>query len=567
LYQDNNSGTANRSFGNVQFDYKLPLLPALHAIWNLGYDVSQGKGTNVIPADAAQSYFNTPGPGYNGRYLQKTTNTVSEFSLRYNQDISAIKSNINATAGYGFYNNLITNYNYPGFDTKGDTITGTTPLYPFDKPENTLISYYGRLIYTFSEKYILTASIRTDGSSRFAPNDRWGVFPALALAWEINRENFLKNDRAVSLLKLRLSYGVTGNQEGIGNYGYLPDYYLSQNSSKYQFGNTFYNMATPALYVPDLTWEQTASSNVGIDYGFWDNRVTGSIDYYYKKTKNLLDYVFIPVGSNFSNEVTTNIGNMTSQGVEFDVNAIPVQKRDFTWNIGFNIAYNKIRITHLRNVTDPGFVGDQTGGISGATGQSIQINTVGYNPFAFFVFKQVYDPKTGKPIEGVYEDLNRDGVINQKDQYRYKSPFAPVIFGFSTRFNYKSWSLSMVMRANVGNYMYNNVASNTGVQRQILNPLGLLVNATTDVLSTNFYNNQFQSDYYVQNASFLKMDNIGIGYTVLSGSKLSLRLNAYCQNVFVITKYKGLDPEIYSGIDNNFYPRPRIFTLGANLGF
>lgn len=567
LEQYHNIGTANRSFGNVQFDYKFHFLPDLHAILNLGYDLSQGKGTITIPANAAQSFYNTPGPGYNGKYLQKTDNTVGEFSLNYVKNITSIKSNINLTAGYGYYNNLTTNYSYVAYDAKGDTLVGGVPNHFIDKPENTLISYYGRLIYTFNEKYILTASLRTDGSSRFAPNDRWGTFPALAFAWEIGQEKFLRNSKTVSNLKLRLSYGVTGNQEGIGDYGYLADYYLSYNISQYQFGNQFYYMSTPSPYVSNLTWEQTASTNAGIDYGFFNNRITGSLDYYYKNTINLLDNVFIPVGSNFSNKITTNIGNMTSQGVEFSINAIPVQQKDLTWSFGFNVAYNKIKITKLRAFNDPSFAGDLTGGIAGATGQSIQIQTVGYSPFSFFVFKQVYDPKTGKPIEGLYEDLNRDGIINEKDQYRYKSPFAPVIYGFSTEVDYKKWSFSTVLRANVGNYMYNNVASNTGVQRQILNPVNLLVNATTDIYKTGFYNNQFQSDYYIQNASFLKMDNLSVGYSVMTGNKLNLRLTAYCQNVFTITKYTGLDPEIYGGIDNNFYPRPRIYTLGLNLGF
>lgn len=567
LEQNHNTSTANRSFGNAKFDYSLPMLPELHVIWNAGYDVSKGQGTVTVPANAAQDWTTTTNHGYNSQYLQKNFNIVSEFSLNYIKDIRAIKSNINATAGYGYYNNLTTNYNFPALDSKGDTIAGSAPLYPFDKPENTLISYYGRVIYAYNEKYILTASIRTDGSSRFAPNVRWGVFPALAFAWKINEEKFLKNSNIISNLKLRLSYGVTGNQEGIGNYGYLPDYYLSQNGSQYQFGDKFYYMYTPAPYVSDLTWEQTASTNVGLDYGFLNNRISGSIDYYYKNTKNLLDYITIPVGSNFTNKITTNIGTMTSQGVELSINIVPVQNKNLTWSIGFNAAYNKVKITRLRSFTDSTFAGDLTGGINGATGQSIQIQSVGYSPFSFYVFKQVYDPKTGKPIEGVYEDANRDGVINQNDQYRYKSPFAPFVFGFSTQLTYKKWNFSTVLRANVGNYMYNNVASDLGIERNIINPVGILGNSTTDIYKTGFNNNQYQSDYYIQNASFLKMDNIGIGYNVLSNDKLNLGLSIHCQNVFTITKYSGLDPEIYNGIDNNLYPRPRVFTLGANLGF
>lgn len=566
LMQNKNVGKANRLFGNIKLNYSLPMLPELHAIINLGLDMAKGHGTVHIPGNAAQSWATTTNHGYNTKYLQKRKNTIGEFSLNYVKDIPAIKSNINLTAGYGYYNNLNTNYNYTNFDSKGDTIPGSAPVFPYDKPQNTLISYYGRLIYSFNERYILTASIRTDGSSRFAPDDRWGVFPAAAFAWRINEEKFLKSSEVVSNLKLRLSYGVTGNQEGISNYSYLPVYNLSNNASQYQFGNKFYHMSTPSPYVANFTWEETASTNFGLDYGFWNNRINGSINFYYKKTKNLLDYVTIPVGSNFTNKITTNIGNMTSKGIEFSIHTTPIQTKDITWKAGFNIAYNKIEITRLRSFRDSAFKGDPVGGITGATGQSVQIQTVGYTPYSFFVYQQVYD-KAGKPLEGVYIDRNNDGIINDDDKYRYKSPFAPVILGFSTQLIYKKWSLSTTLRANIGNYMYNNVASALGVRRNILNPINILANSSTDIYNTGFYNNQFHSDYYVKNASFLKMDNLGIGYNVLSNDKWNLTLSVHCQNVFTVTNYEGLDPEVYGGIDYSLYPRPRVFTLGVNLGF
>ena len=568
LEQYHSLSHSNRSFGDLKLDYSIPMLPDLHITWNLGYDASQGKGTVMVPPDAAQQWnSNPPNHGYNTQYLQKTWNTTSEVSLNYNKDIKSIKSNINAVAGYGYYNNLMTHYNYAAFDSKGDTIPGSAPTYKFDKPENTLISYYGRLIYTYNDKYILMGSLRTDGSSRFAPNDRWGVFPAASLGWRINEEDFLKNSNTVSNLKLRASYGVTGNQEGIGYYNYLPDYYLSTVNSEYQFGNKFYSMYTPSAFNAGLTWEQTASTDVGIDYGFLNGRITGSIDYYYKKTKNLLDNITIPVGVNFTNILLTNIGNMTSKGFEFSLNLIPVQAKDVTWNVEFNMAYNKSTITRLRTVNNSTFEGDPTGRISGGTGNNIQIQSVGYSPNSFFVYKQIYDPKSGKPIEGLYEDINRDGVINSNDEYRYKSPFPPFVYGFSTSVNYKKWTFSTVLRANVGNYMYNNVEANLGVERGVLNPIGILDNATTNIYATGFFNNQYFSDYYIQNASFLKMDNIGVMYGLLTGNKLNLTLSANCQNVFTITKYQGINPEIYGGIDNTLYPVPRIYTLGVNVGF
>jgi iron complex outermembrane receptor protein len=565
IRQQDNNGTVNRSFGNAQFDYKFHFLPDLHANLNLGYDISKGSGTTFVPEYAAQNFTTK---GQNNKYLQKVDNKVAEFYLSYAKDLKSIKSNLSATAGYGYYNNATKNYFYPNFSANGEIVEGSQPKFAYDIPENTLISYYGRLIYTFDDKYILAGSIRTDGSSRFSPENRWGVFPSVALTWRINREEFMKPVSALNDLKLRLSYGITGNQDGIANYSYLGIYSVSSNASQYQFGNTFYNMTAPAAYDQNIKWEQTATANAGLDFGFFDNRLSGSLDVYYKKTKNLLNTVPIPIGSNFSNQILTNVGNIENKGVEFAVNGTPIATGKLTWNAGFNFTYNNNKITNLTAVSDPEFAGNQTGGITGGTGQSIQIHSVNYNTFSYYVFKQVYD-QDGKPLEDVYADLNGDGVINQKDQYRYKSPFPKVMLGFNTQLTYDKWSLSTILRANIGNYMYNNVASNFGVRRNILNPNNILGNSTTDIYNTNFFNNRYQSDYYVQNASFLRMDNVGIGYNAgrVLGNRMNLRINATCQNVFVVTQYKGLDPEINGGIDYNLYPRPRTFVLGLNLDF
>jgi TonB-linked SusC/RagA family outer membrane protein len=560
-----NQNTVQRSFGNVQFDYMFHFLPDLHANLNLGYDVSKGRGSIFVPEYAGQS-FSTQ--GQNNRSRNKGNNKVAEFYLNYVKDIPAMKSTINATAGYGYYNNSTTNYSFASFSANGDTIAGSQPKFAFDIPENTLISYYGRLIYTLDDKYILAGSVRTDGSSRFSPENRWGVFPSVALTWRINKESFLSNSSKLSDLKLRLSYGITGNQDGIANYSYLGIYSISSNASQYQFGNQFYNMTAPAAYDANIKWEQTATANAGLDYGFFDNRLTGSLDVYFKKTKNLLNTVPIPIGSNFSNQILTNVGNIENKGVEFAINGNPVRTKNFNWDLGFNFTYNNNKITNLTAVSDPEFAGNLTGGITGGTGQSIQIHSVNYNTFSYYVYKQVYDQQ-GKPLEGVYVDLNGDGEVNQKDQYRYKSPFPKVMLGFNTQLSYQKWTLSTILRANLGNYMYNNVASNFGVKRNILNPNNILGNSTKDINKTGFFNNQYQSDYYIQNASFLRMDNIGIGYNAgrILGNKMNLRLNATCQNVFVLTKYTGLDPEVNGGIDYNLYPRPRTFVLGLNLDF
>ncbi|MFL9481678.1 SusC/RagA family TonB-linked outer membrane protein [Chitinophagaceae bacterium LWZ2-11] len=567
INQKNDLSTVDRSYGNLQLDYKFHFLPELRANLNLGYDVAQGKGTTFVPANAAQSWTTK---GTNNNYLQKLSNTVGEFYLNYVKDLASIKSNINVTAGYGYYDNLTTNYNYPSFAANGDTIAGSIPVFPIDKPRTTMISYYGRLIYTLDNKYILAASIRTDGSSRFGSNNRWGTFPSVALTWKIKEESFLKNSNFFSDLKIRASYGITGNQDGIPYYSYLPTYGSSVTAAQYQFGNSYYYMYAPAAYVADIRWEQTAASNIGVDFGFFGNRLTGSVDYYYKKTDHLLGPVNVPAGSNFTNQVITNVGSLTNQGIELTLNATPIKTKDLTWDVSFNMAYNNTKITNvsLPGSKDSAFVGNPVGSINGATGQTIQINTVGYAPNSFYVYKQVYGAN-GKPLEGVYADLNGDGIINQKDMYQYKSPAPKVIFGFSTQVSYKKWTFSTVLRANVGNYMYNNVNASIGVQKNILNPAGFLGNATTDIFKSGFVNNQYQSDYYIQNASFLKMDNLGVAYNVgrVWNNKVGVRINANCQNVFTATKYTGADPEVYGGIDNNFYPRPRIYVLGVNLNF
>lgn len=557
LDQYNNHATVQRSFGNLALDYELPGIDGLHANLNLGYDVAHGNGIIRVPAYAAQNFLDT---GQNNKYRGTFQNVVGEFYLNYLHDLRSIKSNINVIAGYGYYNNLTTNWNYPSIRANGDTIPGSTPLYATTPAENTLISYYGRLIYTFNNKYILSGSIRTDGSSRFSPSTRWGTFPSGAFTWRIAQENFLKHSNTLSNLNLRLSYGITGNQDGIANYSYLPVYGLSDNTSMFQFGNTYYNMASPAAYDANIRWEQTATWNGGIDYGFLHGRLSGAIDLYYKKTTNLLNTVPVPAGSNFSSYLLVNVGDMTNKGVEFAVSASPVRSRDWTWNVNFNLAYNVNKITRLTATNDTTYVG-------AVQSNNVQINSVGYPALAFYVYHQEYD-KAGKPIEGVYKDVNGDGIINTQDLYHYKSPFPPYILGFSTDLRYKQWTLSTVLRANIGNYMYNGLAT-SAIQANIFNPLGYLANTLSTVLTTPFYYSNTQSDYYIQNASFLKMDNLGLSYNVghVFRNDANLRVSANCQNVFTITKYTGQDPELYGGVDNSFYPRPRTYVLGVNLQF
>ncbi|MFC4213425.1 SusC/RagA family TonB-linked outer membrane protein [Pedobacter lithocola] len=558
-----NQGNAARSFGNARFDYSFHFLPELHANLNLGYDVSKGYGATRVPIFAAQSASTS---GFYGNRQNIEKNTFSEFYLNYAKNVESIKSRFDVTAGYGYYDIAQTNFNYNTYRGTGELLT--TPVFPFSIEQNKLLSYYGRFTYTFNDKYILQGTMRADASSKFAEENRWGYFPSGGFTWRIIGEDFLKDSKVVSDLKLRLSYGETGNKDGIGNYDYLSKYYANSNNGQYQVGNTFYNYYSPAGYDPDLKWETTTTYNAGLDYGFMKGRLYGSVDAYFKKTKDLLSTINIPVGTNFSNLLTTNVGNMEVKGIEASLNFVAIQKENITWDFGFNMAYNKRKITNLTLNPDPGSK-VSAGDITGGTGVTLKYNAVNQIPGAYFVYKQVYNA-SGAPIEGVYADLNSDGVINTNDQYFYKSPDPNFTFGFNTSFTYKKWTASTVLRANLGNYVYDNVSSNFGIKNNVLSTQGILNNSSRDIYNTGFQNNQFLSDYYIKNASFLKMDNVGLAYNVgklSQNGNTTLRISANCQNVFVVSNFKGVDPELISGIDYNLYPRPRTFTLGLNVGF
>jgi iron complex outermembrane receptor protein len=572
LEQREDKSDVKRSIGNIQFDYKLHFLPDLHVNLNLGYDVSKGEGTVFVPDSAASDYLRSPDAKHGGRdneYKQNKSNTILETYLNYVKDLKSIYSRIDVIAGYSYQDFSTTNYNFPDRTTDGFVIS--SPSFPFDKPENRLISFYGRLNYIYKGKYLLTGTLRRDGSSRFSEDNRWGMFPSGAFAWRLKEEDFLRNSTTVSDLKLRLGYGETGQQDGIGNYDYIARYSLANQQAQYQFGNRFDSLYRPEGYNPNLKWEQTATYNIGLDYGFFNNRITGSIDFYIKKTSDLLSVIDQPAGTNFTNKILANIGNMENRGVEFTINAQLVRNRDVTWDFGFNFTYNKNEITKLTFTNDPTFPGNLTGGIAGGVGSTIQIQSVGYPKNSFYVYQQVYD-KSGKPIESLFEDRNRDGVINVDDLYRYKSPDPKAFLGAYSNVNWHKWNAGFSLRANIGNYMYNNRFSNTGVQRNIIDPLGFLANGSRNLLETNFTGNGDQyllSDYYIENASFLRMDYITIGYNAgnLISKTTNLRIGANVQNVFTVTKYRGLDPEVPGGIDNNFYPRPRIFSISLSLDF
>jgi TonB-dependent starch-binding outer membrane protein SusC len=568
LLQQKNIGHTQRLIANAGIDYKLHFFPDMRAVANVGYDYSKGYGTVVINDSAASLYkaFTSADGSLHGgqrsRYQSNIDNSYVNFYLNYAKNLDA-KNRIDVMAGVEYQNYLTTNYGFTEYAY--DTAVRSYSQYSIDKPQNRILSFLGRVNYSFKNFLYITATFRRDGSSKFAPENRWGNFPSAAIAFNLNELEGIRQWQVLSNLKLRLSYGVTGQQDGIGNYDYISYYGLSNDKAQYQIGNVFLQMYRPGGYYANRKWEQTATSNLAIDYGFFNNRLSGSIELYYKKTTDLLNQITQPAFTNFSNTIIANVGSMENKGVEFSINVQPVRTTDVVWDVLFNVTYNKNNITQLDINDDPNYV-NQVAGIGGLGG--VIANAVGHERGSFYVFKQIYDKESEKPIENLYEDINRDGLLNSSDLHLYESSIPKWIYGFSTNVTYKKWSAGLNLRANVGNYLFNNVATNGAISKFLFS--AYLANQSSDVLTTNFQGvgDFYQSNYYVQNASFLRMDNINIGYNVgkLKGD-VNLRLNAGVQNVFVITKYKGLDPELSGGIDDNQYPRPRTFLIGAALDF
>lgn len=563
LEQRNDRGEVNRWIGNVQLDYKFHFLPELRANLNIGTDRSESEGSTITAADHAPNTF---GVETISRYAQKKKNDLFDFYLNYQKEMGTGGSRLDATAGYSFQD-FVTEFPVFAFqDTEGNII-GEEPNYIPDHRPLRLRSYFGRLNYTLLDRYIFTGTLRYDGSSRWAEENRWGLFPSVAVAWRLSEENFLKDVTILSDLKLRLGYGVTGQQD-LGDdrlFPYLARYTRGDNSAQYQFGNTFYPTFRAEGYDANIKWEETATYNAGLDFGFANNRVTGTLDYFFKDTKDLLAVITVPAGTNLTNELATNVGNLETRGLEAALNFVAVSSEKLNWNIGINGTYIDQKITSLSKVDDPSFTGYGVGGIAGGVGNTIQRYMVGFAPRAFYVYKQVYD-ENNRPIEGLYADLNGDGEITPEDRYLYKQPAATFSLGFNTQLNYRNFDLSMVLRGNFGNYVYNNVHSNLGARQSFSFP-NYLNNVSRNVLETNFSNYQYFSDYYIENASFLRMDNISLGYNFgrFLNDKVGLRATANVQNVFVITNYQGLDPEVFSGVDYTLYPRPRVFTVGLNI--
>lgn len=571
LEQRRDQATVDRFIGNVQFDYRLPFLTDLRAVLNLGMDRSSSTGTRFVPAIAAR--FFTRG-GENNQYAQDRYNKLLDFYLNYTKQIGG--SRLDLTGGYSYQDFIREEPRFADFREDGTEFSPVAFPFPF-KTQNTLVSFFGRAVYNLKDRYTATATLRADGTSRFVDENQFGYFPALGLAWSIKDETFLKDVNQLTQLKLRAGYGITGQQDletAVGNYPFLARYTQGDLNTQIQVGYNadgtprFVSTLRPEGYNRDLKWEETTTYNAGLDYGILDDRITGSIDVYQRETKDLLAVVALPAGSNLINEFARNIGTLENRGIEVALNVVPVRTENFNWSVNFNAAFNDNEITSLSDVTDPNFTGYAVGDISGGTGNRIQINSVGYAANSFYVYKQVYGPE-GNPLEGVYADLNGDGQVTELDKYRYKSSNPKTTLGLSSNVSYQKFNLSFTMRSYLDNYVYNNVYADRGTYRGLFDPNNYLGNVSTNVLETGFENNQFFSDYYVENASFLRMDNITLGYNggQLFNEKLNFGLTFAVQNVFVISDYRGLDPEIFSGIDRNFYPRPRTFTVGLNLGF
>ena len=554
----------SRFIGSMDVDYKVHFLPDLKLHATVGADYAKGDGTVYVPAYAAQSYNKDESLGGSDYKYgpQKNENRLLTLYANYAKYFEDIKSNVDLTAGYDYQYWKSTT---PLYYTKSAAGTNLSTVKASDY-RHVMLSYYGRINYSFDGKYLLTATVRRDASSRFSKDTRWGTFPSVALGWTLTEEPWLKNQKVLSNLKLRASYGVTGQQEGIGNYNYLPVYTYSVTGAEAFINGQYINTYRPEAYVSDLKWETTTSWNFGLDFGFLDGRIGGAIDFYTRKTKDLLASVPTAAGTNFSKTILTNVGNVDSKGIEVSLNATPIQTKDWEWNLSYNFTWQNMKVKNLSLIKG----GSQTNVKVGPSidAYQFQVLSEGYEPYMFYVYHQLYDSETGKPIEGAYADLNGDGEINDADLYRYHSPAPKYIMGLSTSLRYKQLTLGMSFRANIDNYVYNGMGMSTGAFETVSYNNSQLNNLNTSFLKTGFKTRQYLSDYYVENASFLKLDNLSLSYNVGKINKwASLTVSAMVQNVFTITGYSGTDPEVPNGMDNSFYPRPRTYSVSLGLQF
>ena len=586
--QDYNSKSyVLQSIGNVQFDLAMPFLRDLHANLNLGYEISRSNVRNITASYSPMAWKNgsdrlvdgeiknvQDGIGRYNKEHQVKVNTLLDFYLNYRKDVASIKSGFDVTAGYSYQR-----FRWQGYSYSETLEAEPFQAYPAGRYRNdlVLVSFFGRLNYTFMDRYLVTATVRRDGTSRFSKDNRWGTFPSVALGWKILDEEFMEDTRGwLSELKLRAGYGITGQQDLNDDYfPYLPIYTVGNNgnagTNQWSYpnpvGNGYVNPIKPNGYNTSIKWEETHTWNAGIDFGFLNNRISGSVDFYKRKTKDLLTWATLPAGSNLTNALNTNIGDLENIGVEFNITTRPVVTQDFTWTSALNVAWNKNKITKLTYGDNPDYFMAAGEGISAGTGGQIMAHTVGKPAYSFYVYQQVYD-LNGDPIEGQFVDRNGDGAITEADKYFYHSKDPKVTLTWSNTLNYKNWDFGIVLRSNIGNWVYNNTeAANVSKSATRSTPLSNLM--ADRYLFNDLGVKGVMSDYFVRNASFLRCDNITLGYTFQNVADKGLRVRLYgaVQNPFVITKYNGLDPEIFSGVDKDLYPRPVTVSFGVVASF
>ncbi|MBT8252694.1 MAG: TonB-dependent receptor, partial [Bacteroidia bacterium] len=555
LQTNNNRARNKRSITNFNVDYKLNwLLEGLRFNLNAGFDYAELKGRQYAEASPTRP----EDPDGRNFYDGLNRNTLLDFYFNYKDEIESLNTMVDITAGHS----------YQEFYIRSDRVFNNTQgllVTDFDINRNSLESYFARASFDIADRYLISGSFRRDGSSRFNPDGRWGNFPGVSVGWKIINEAFMDGS-FFSNLKLRGGWGVTGQQEIGSNYGYLGIYTPGLDDAAIQFGNEFVNTLRPEEFDENLKWEETDQYNLALDFGLFDERLTGTVDAYYKETKDLLARIPVPAGSNLSDFLVTNVGETTSRGIEFSLNGKVLESETVNWDLGVNLTFQEVEITKLNLSGDPNFFIPQ-GGIAGGVGNTIQLWRPGLDPSTFFVFRQVYD-SSGNPIEGAYVDVNNDNQITEADRQAYKKATPDAYAGLTSNLTYKNFDFSFTFRGAFGNYMYNNVASDRGNSSIVLNTAGdgYYPNAHSSVLDTNFENQNLFSDYYIQRADFVKLDNVSFGYLV-PGEKVTFRASLTATNLFVITDYDGLDPEISGGIDNNFYPRPQTYVLGLNISF
>lgn len=570
----------SRSFiGSADIDYKVHGFEDLRLHATLGADISKGRQSQSFATSCTNAlYYGS----YGGEEILKRNLSLSAYA-QYYKDFNKIH-HFDIMAGYEWQHFWRSkNNDYVGYypETNNDaSLAGTErPHTPYsEKSESYLVSFFGRANYTLLDRYFLTATVRDDGSSRF--KEHWAWFPSFAFAWKANEEAFLKNANWLSDLKLRLGYGKTGQQAGsIGDYEWIPSYSISTGTNGFYPVTGTGELYRPNNYRPDLKWETTSTYNVGLDWGIMDQRLSGSVDWYYRKTTDLLNYAPLSSMAGYKNQAWQNIGSLKNTGVEAAITWRAIQTKDWFWTMTYNFTYNKNEITDLNGVSENGAPVVNTNiKVGDGSGAYLQANQVGYAMNSYYVYQQVYD-KNGKPIENCVVDRNGDGKINESDKYLYKSPAAPVTMGFSSRLEYKNWDFGFSLRASLGNYVYNNVEqsmSNMNTGEWFSNSLKYFSNRMKSTVERNWQTYEITSklsDYYVKNASFLKCDNITLGYSFNNLFKssgwhgLSGRAYATASNVFTITNYDGLDPEVGDGNDNNLYPRPFSVVVGLSLNF